>query len=111
MKKFIVTALLCLGCIFVSQNAIAADVTVEAKRVSFGNDIMQLEVQATDRANALIQAIATLNSLKSAMQSDGVFDAADIATVDAIKVSVAELLATNINLDPLFLTTVKSNLD
>jgi len=91
--------------------ALAADVTVEAKRVSYGDEILALQSQANSRVDGLISAIVALNARRAEMTADTDFTSADTALVTAMKVEIAEKLAVNINADADFLTTVKANLD
>jgi len=91
--------------------AIAADVTVESKRVSYGDEILALQSQANNRVDALIAAIVALNARRTEMAADADFTEADTAIITAMKVAIATKLAQNINADADFLTTVKANLD
>jgi len=108
MKKFLLVISLIL---VLAIPAMAADVTVESKRVSYGDEILALQNQANQRVDGLIAAIVALNARRAEMTEDADFTEADTAIVTAIKVEVALKLATNINLDADFLTTVKANLD
>ena len=108
MKKF----LLVIGLILVlAIPAMAADVTVESKRVSYGDEILALGNQANQRVDGLIAAITALNARRAEMNGDADFTEADAATVTAIKVSIAQKLANKINTDSDFLTVIKANLD
>ena len=108
MKKFLL--LLVLSLILVIPT-FAADVTVESKRVSYGDEILALQSQANSRVDGLISAIVALNARRAEMTADADFTEADTAIVTAMKIEIAEKLAVNINADPDFLTTVKANLD
>ena len=109
MKKFLLTIALVL---IMAVPAFCADVTVESKRAAYGDEILALQNQANNRVNALIAAIVALNARRAEMDADPVvFTQADEDVVTAIKIEIAEKLATNINLDADFLTTVKANLD
>ena len=108
MKKFLL--ILVLSLILVIPT-FAADVTVESKRVSYGDEILALQSQANSRVDGLISAIVALNARRTEMTADADFTSADTAIVTAMKVEIAEKLAVNINADTDFLTTVKANLD
>ena len=104
--------LLVIGLILVlAIPAMAADVTVESKRVSYGDEILALQSQANSRVDGLISAIVALNARRAEMTADTDFTSADTALVTAMKIEIAKKLAVNINADPDFLTTVKANLD
>jgi len=108
MKKFLLILVLSL---ILAIPAMAADVTVESKRVSYGDEILALQSQANQRVDGLISAIVALNARRAEMTADADFTSADTALVTAMKIEIAEKLAVNINADPDFLTTVKANLD
>ena len=108
MKKILLILVLSL---ILAIPAMAADVTVESKRVSYGDEILALQSQANSRVDGLISAIVALNARRTEMAADADFTSADTALVTAMKIEIAEKLAVNINADPDFLTTVKANLD
>jgi opacity protein-like surface antigen len=108
MKKILLILVLSL---ILAVPAMAADVTVESKRVSYGDEILALQSQANQRVDGLISAIVALNARRAEMTADANFTSADTAIVTAMKIEIAEKLAVNINADPDFLTTVKANLD
>ena len=108
MKKILL--ILVLSLILVIPT-FAADVTVESKRVSYGDEILALQSQANSRVDGLISAIVALNARRAEMTADADFTSADTALVTAMKIEIAEKLAVNINADPDFLTTIKANLD
>jgi len=107
MKKLLIATILTL---ILSIPAFAADVTVESKRVSYGNEILALKIQANNRVDALISAITALDSRQAEMLADTNFTSEDTAIIPIIKIEIAKKLAEKINLNAAFLATVKENL-
>ena len=108
MKKLFIAAILIL---VLSIPSFAADVTVESKRVSYGDEILALQSRANSQVDGLIAAITALNARRAEMTNDADFTSTDTAIVTAMKIEIAEKLALNINADADFLTTVKANLN
>lgn len=70
--------------------------TTEAKRAKYGQNLLDLQGQASRMVNNMVQIFSNLNAQKAEMEADSIFTADDIAEVDSIRLALAEAIATAI---------------